>query len=175
MSKCERVITIQASCCGNSEGKIVNIHWRTKRRSQPDGQNSDYQCERGHIITSDPAGHTSHKDISDKLKLRIFFVYLLWEKEKVWVGEGLRDREGERIPSRICTISIEPDAGLEPTNREIRTWAKVGHLTDGTTQVPLKLRKKFINYLACIPNISQETIRIWKMKRVEREMTKSNL
>ena len=80
MSKCERVITIQASCCGNSEGKIVNIHWRTKR-SQPDGQNSDYQCERGHIITSDPAGHTSHKDISDKLKLRIF-LYIYFERKR---------------------------------------------------------------------------------------------
>ena len=35
-------------------------------------------------------------------------------------------------------ISTEPDVGLEPTNREIMTSAKVGCLTDSATQVPLK-------------------------------------
>ena len=29
------------------------------------------------------------------------------------------EREGERIPSRLHTVSIEPDEGLEPTNHEI--------------------------------------------------------
>ena len=40
------------------------------------------------------------------------------------VGEGLREREREereRIQSRFSTVSTEPDAGLEPTNREIMT------------------------------------------------------
>ena len=30
-------------------------------------------------------------------------------------------REGERIPSRLYTVSAEPDAGLELTNGEIMT------------------------------------------------------
>ena len=35
---------------------------------------------------------------------------------EIWRGvEG----EGERIPSRLHAVSTEPDAGLEPTNREI--------------------------------------------------------
>ena len=40
-------------------------------------------------------------------------------------GGGVgRGRERGRIPSRLCTVSPEPDAGLEPTNREIMTWAE---------------------------------------------------
>ena len=30
-----------------------------------------------------------------------------------------REREGERIPSRLHAVSAEPDVGLELTNREI--------------------------------------------------------
>ena len=37
------------------------------------------------------------------------------------VGEGQREREKERIPSRLRTISPEPDAGLKLTNRETVT------------------------------------------------------
>ena len=32
-----------------------------------------------------------------------------------------RERERDRIPSRLCTVSAEPHAGLEPTNCEIMT------------------------------------------------------
>ena len=32
-----------------------------------------------------------------------------------------RGRERERIPSRLCPVSTEPDGGLEPTNHEIMT------------------------------------------------------
>ena len=37
------------------------------------------------------------------------------------MGEGPRKREGERIPSRLCTVSAEPNMGLEFTNSEIMT------------------------------------------------------
>ena len=33
----------------------------------------------------------------------------------------LRGGRGERIPSRLCTASTEPDAGLDPMNQEIVT------------------------------------------------------
>ena len=42
-----------------------------------------------------------------------------------WVGEEQRERERERIPSRLCIVSTEPDAGLELTNCEIVTWAQI--------------------------------------------------
>ena len=34
---------------------------------------------------------------------------------------GEREREGGRIPSRLCAISAEPVVGLEPMNYEIMT------------------------------------------------------
>ena len=47
------------------------------------------------------------------------------ERDRERVGEGQRgreiDRERERIPSRLCTTSTEPDAGLKLMNREIMT------------------------------------------------------
>ena len=53
-------------------------------------------------------------------------------------GEGT-EREGDtesKAGSRLWAVSTEPDAGLEPTDREIMTWAEVGRLTDGATQAP---------------------------------------
>ena len=32
-----------------------------------------------------------------------------------------RERERERIPSRLCTVGEEPDVGLKLTEREITT------------------------------------------------------
>ena len=40
-------------------------------------------------------------------------------------GEG-----GQRILSRLCADSREPDAGLELRNREIMTRAEAGRLTN---------------------------------------------
>ena len=37
------------------------------------------------------------------------------------MGEGQKETETERIPSRLCAVSAEPNAGLEPTNHEIMT------------------------------------------------------
>ena len=43
-----------------------------------------------------------------------FKVYLfILEREHVHVWEGQREGERERIPSRLPTISTEPDAGLK--------------------------------------------------------------
>ena len=36
------------------------------------------------------------------------------------VGRG-RERWGERIPRRLCTVSTEPDIGLEPINCDFMT------------------------------------------------------
>ena len=47
------------------------------------------------------------------------FIYLYFEKENV--QEGHRGRERERISSRLCTVSAEPDVGKDITNCEIMT------------------------------------------------------
>ena len=43
------------------------------------------------------------------------------ERQRDRERERKRERERERIPSRLCTVSAEPDAGLNLTNREIMT------------------------------------------------------
>ena len=46
---------------------------------------------------------------------------------------GGAEREGDtesEAGSRLPAVSTEPDAGLEPTNREIMTSAEVRGLTD---------------------------------------------
>ena len=43
------------------------------------------------------------------------------------------EREGDtesKAGPRLRAVSTESDVGLEPTNREIMTWAEVGRLTD---------------------------------------------
>ena len=45
---------------------------------------------------------------------------------------GGSEREGDtesEAGSRLQAVSTEPDVGLDFTNREIMTWAKVGCLT----------------------------------------------
>ena len=46
------------------------------------------------------------------------FIYF-WKQER-WCRQG-RDRERERIRSRLCADSREPNVGLELTNPEIMT------------------------------------------------------
>ena len=57
------------------------------------------------------------------------------ERDRAWMGGGA-EREGDtesETGSRLWAVSTEPDAGLEPTNGEIMTWAEVGRWTN---QVP---------------------------------------
>ena len=51
-----------------------------------------------------------------------FFKVYLFTSERDRVSRvGQRERGRERIPSRLRTISTEPDAGRGLTNREIMT------------------------------------------------------
>ena len=51
----------------------------------------------------------------------------IFEREGTYeeASVGGAEREGERIPSRLWAISMEPDAGLHLANYEIMTWAKI--------------------------------------------------
>ena len=46
------------------------------------------------------------------------FIYLF----RGWRGT---ERGKERIPSRLCSVRADPNVGLEHTNREIMTGAKI--------------------------------------------------
>ena len=50
-----------------------------------------------------------------------FFFFLLIYLERERVQGRSRERERKRIPRRLHAVSAEPDAGLEPTNRELMT------------------------------------------------------
>ena len=49
------------------------------------------------------------------------------------MSRGGAEREGDtesEAGSRFQAVSTEPDAGLEPTNDRIMSWAEVRRLTD---------------------------------------------
>ena len=55
------------------------------------------------------------------------------ERERESTSRGGAEREGDtesEAGSRLRAVSTEPDAGLEPTDREIMTRAEVGCSTD---------------------------------------------
>ena len=60
-------------------------------------------------------------------------VLFTWNSSVCSVGSMSSGREGDtesETGSRLLAVSTEPDVGLELTDREIMTGAKVGHLTD---------------------------------------------
>ena len=57
--------------------------------------------------------------------LSSFFLVYFYYFERERASPGGAEREGDRIPSRLCAVSAEPDGGLRLTSREIMTWAKV--------------------------------------------------
>ena len=66
----------------------------------------------------------------------MFIHYRETERHSMSMGGAERGADTEpEAGSRLWAISTEWDAGLEPTNREIVTWAKVRRLTNGATQV----------------------------------------
>ena len=66
------------------------------------------------------------------LKKNLILIYFLRESVS---GDGA-DRETQNPKQALST---EPDARLQPTNREIKTWAEVRPLTDWATQAPQPL------------------------------------
>ena len=61
------------------------------------------------------------------------------DREIQSANRGGAETEGDtesEAGSRFWAVSREPDAGLEPTNCKIMTWAEIGRLTDWVTQVP---------------------------------------
>ena len=81
----------------------------------------------------------------------VIYLFILTERERQCKQGRGRERGRERIPSRFCTDSTEPHAGLNRTNCEIMTWAetKSRTLTDWATQAPL-----YVFYLLAITKVT---------------------
>ena len=103
------------------------------------------------VWVEDEERYLSHKYYHSVLFKKNFLVFIyFWERQRHNVSGVGAEREGGTKPeagSRLRAFSMEPDAGLEPTNREIMTWAEVGRSTDWATQVPLCF---FISKNKCI-------------------------
>ena len=57
-------------------------------------------------------------------------------------SRGGTERGRERIPSKPLAVSAEPDAGLDPMNREIMTCANIGSQTLNWLSHPGALRQQ---------------------------------
>ena len=64
------------------------------------------------------------------------------ERDREWMGEGQTERETQNPKQAPGSELSAQSKGLKPRNREIMTWAKVGHLTDWATQAPLNAISK---------------------------------
>ena len=76
-----------------------------------------------------------------KKKFNVYLFLTEGERERERASTSGRGAEWEggtesKAGSRLWDVSTEPDTGLEPTNCEIMTWAKVGCSTDWATQAP---------------------------------------
>ena len=60
----------------------------------------------------------------------LIYYFFERERERASAGEEQREKGRERIPSRLCAVSVEPEVGLDPMNCEIVTRIKIkGRLT----------------------------------------------
>ena len=69
------------------------------------------------------------------------FIYHFWESTS-WGEEEERDTHTHtesEAGSGLWAVSIDPNAGLEPTNHKIMAWADVRRFMDWAMQVPLEL------------------------------------
>ena len=82
------------------------------------------------------------------IKKNLFLsLFILREGEIAWAGEGQKERERYRSPSRPLAVHVEPDVGLELTSHEIMTWAEIRRLTDWATQVPQDVVDFNLNFI----------------------------
>ena len=74
-----------------------------------------------HPQAEDECGPLNFNDFFPKLEgLLLFFKVHIFLKVYLFIlKQRERQRGREKIPSRLCTGSTEPDAGLELTNHEI--------------------------------------------------------
>ena len=64
-----------------------------------------------------PSGFPPHWHFPISMRFRR--IICLFYRERTQEGEGQRERERDRVPSRHCTLSTEPDEGFELMNCKI--------------------------------------------------------
>ena len=123
----------------NYAGTNKVASWKEQPRSH------DSLCENPATLYTRHLRHFIVTKLLPTWNLLFFNVYLfLWEKHRKREREERekrerRERGRQRIPSRLCTVCVEPDVGLEnPGTRRSQPESKrrVRCLTDWAIQVP---------------------------------------
>ena len=135
-------LCVDPSCQKGVLSRVVSMADWNGQRAKGQGQTKvripDFRTPGNCILYTYTLWIPGHRKWNGYLST-ILFIYFLSlfilrdrDREREW-GRG-RKRGRERIPSRLCTDSL--DTGLKLTNHEIMTWADIGHLTDWATQAP---------------------------------------
>ena len=69
--------------------------------------------------------------------MKVFLCLFIFERERVWAGEGRRERETQN-PKQLQALSCQHRGSNPQTvrSRPVRPWAKIWRSTDWATQVP---------------------------------------
>ena len=87
------------------------------------------------------------------IRLFFFFFKFILRENTRWVGKGQREKEKEN-PSRLCTVSLDPDAVLDPMfSFTSKLKSRVRHLTSWTTQAPQPSVYSWRNVYSCLLSI----------------------
>ena len=131
----DRAWTEEGQREGDTECEAGSRLWAVS--TEPDVGLELTNCE---IMTWALVGRSTDWATQAPLKFFCFNVYLFFARERESTSRGGAEREGDtesKASSGLWPVSTEPDVGLELTNCEIMTWAKVSRSTDWATQAPL--------------------------------------
>ena len=103
--------------------RIAKIKKNNNKKQQYQYTNENMKHWELSYIVSEDAKWYSYLEKNFQVFFFSLFISRERRRKEEW-GRG-RKRGRDRIPSRLCTISSEPHAGLYPTNCEIMTWAKI--------------------------------------------------
>ena len=82
-------------------------------------------------------------------------MFILREKE----SKGAEKERGrERIPSRLCAVNAELDVGLDLTNLEIMTWAKISWTFNSLSHLGAlkeKFKDKINGKISCVYELEE--------------------
>ena len=102
----------------------------------------------------------------------LMFIYLFFrERKSMCMNRGRAEGGTRRNPSRLCTVSTEPDAGLELTTCEIMIWAeikgqKINWLSHPGALVSLSILSAFyVRVLTTIDNHCLYPLFHWRLQK----------
>ena len=107
-------------------------------------------------------GRLNVEENISKLFFNLFNIYSFLRDTERQSVSGKRGDTEFKAGSRLKAVSTEPNAGLEPTNHEIMTWAEIWRLMDWATQGSL------------LVNLNIQQKKLLKIEHREKEVEEKN-